>query len=288
VDPFQTQNAIRRVLREAGAAPRKRFGQHFLVDRNLMNKLIASAELAPEDVVLEVGAGTGCLTALLAQRAGQVIAVEIDPVLFGLARQTIAAFSNVTLLRADALAGKSSLARELEEALSAARPRKGGSLKLVANLPYDIATSLVMNLLVGEYGVRRLCFSVQREVAERFLAPPATTAYGPVSIVSQALASVERVARVPPNAFWPAPKVESAMIRLTCDAERRRVLDPAEFALFVRACFRFRRKTVAHILRKQPDVHRRLDALSRLEIDGRSRPEELTVDQWLRLFEHCR
>ncbi|HVP10987.1 MAG TPA: 16S rRNA (adenine(1518)-N(6)/adenine(1519)-N(6))-dimethyltransferase RsmA [Phycisphaerae bacterium] len=282
---FQTKTMLRGMLAMAGLSPRKRHGQHFLIDRNLMTKLLDSAELRPGDCVLEVGAGTGCLTALLAERAGRVITAEIDEGLAGLARECLAPFRNVTLLRCDALARKSAIAEELQQAVEDALSSTAGRLKLVANLPYDIATPLIVDLLVGTLPFERLCFTVQAEVGGRFFAEAGSAEYGPVSIVAQLLTEGRRICRVPPQAFWPEPEVHSVMMRL----DRRSALeagprDPARFAEFVRSFFLHRRKTMAHLARQREDADRCLAAFGGVGIAGERRPEDVTPGQWADLY----
>ncbi|MFQ5411440.1 MAG: 16S rRNA (adenine(1518)-N(6)/adenine(1519)-N(6))-dimethyltransferase RsmA [Phycisphaerae bacterium] len=284
--PFQTKAVIRDLLTRAGLHPHKRLGQCFLIDRNLMNKLLESAELTPADCVLEVGCGTGSLTGLLAERVARVITVELDPRLASIARERLARHPNVRLLNQDVLANKSTVAPEIEAAVDEAVRHTAGRILLVANLPYDIATPLIVNLLLGPLPVRRFCFSVQREVADRFLAGPGTPDYGPVSIVSQSLVSGRRIARLPPQAFWPVPKVASSILRLdTLPPERIESHDPADFARFVRSCFRYRRKTISHIARMLNLDVRILPTLSGCEVSPDARPQDIRVDQWIRLHE---
>ena len=213
MQPVQTKREIQALLASEGVRPRKRHGQNFLIDGNLMRRLAAGADLDSADTVLEVGPGTGGLTDLLIPRAGHVIAVEIDLALQRILGQRYADAANLTLLRGDVLASKHQLNPELDAILQEGAPRPG-CVKLVANLPYQVATPVVMNLLVQYPGVRRLCFTVQAEVGERILAGPGTKAYGPLSIVTQSLCRAEQLARVPATAFWPVPKVESVLLRL--------------------------------------------------------------------------
>lgn len=289
VSPFQTQSALRALLDSAGLRPNRRLGQCFLIDRNLMEKLLESAEVGPGDCVLEVGAATGSLTGLLARRAGRVVAVEVDAALAEIARGRLADRANVRLIRADALANKSTVSPVVETAVREALEPATGDLKLVANLPYDIATPLVVNLLLGPLPFRRLCFSVQQEVAERFLAAPAGGAYGPVSVITQLLAAGRRVTRLPPQAFWPAPKVSSAILRLDArPPEQVRVADPVALARFVRGFFQYRRKRLSHIARRLGLDARLLPVLPRFDISPNARPQDLSVEQWVSLFEATR
>lgn len=284
-DAFQTKAAIRRMLDSAGLSPRKRHGQHFLIDRNLMMKLVDSAEIGPADCVVEVGAGSGSLTALLAERAGHVIAVEIDEGLAGLAKDHLAAYSNVVLLRRDVLARKSAVAEELSEAIRAAQAAGCGPLKLAANLPYDIATPLIVDLLLSNLPFSRLCFTVQAEVADRFLAKAGTSDYGHVSIVTQLLARGVRVCRLPPQAFWPMPKVHSVMLRLDRrPADEIEAPDPVAFSEFVKSFFLHRRKKMSHLARLRADDGSGLAALEKAGISGDARPQTVALPQWIKLY----
>jgi 16S rRNA (adenine1518-N6/adenine1519-N6)-dimethyltransferase len=284
-DPFQTQSTIRALLDEAGIAPRKRFGQHFLIDRNLMNRLVRAADIHPTDCILEIGAGTGSLTSLLAATGARVLSVEVDRAIAVVAAKSIAPFPNARLLQLDALAGKSTISPELTDAIRLGTREHAAPLKLVANLPYDIATPLVIDLLLADLPLVRLCFTVQAEVADRFLAPPDCSDYGPVSIITQALGKAERIAKIPPQAFWPAPGVSSAMIRLDpLPATERTVRHPKEFSQFVRGFFLHRRKTMGHLARLHDRANPILEALMEMKLDPKLRPENLTVPQWICLF----
>ncbi len=282
---FQTKTAIRGLLDSGGFFPKKRYGQCFLIDRNLMNRLLESAELGPKDCILEVGVGTGSLTGLLAERAGRVVAVEVDSDVASLAAEALAGFDNIWLVQSDALAGKSELSSALTEAVRTARGELGGALKLVANLPYDIATPLVINLLESDLRFDQMCFTVQTEVADRFLAEPNTHDYGPVSILTQTLAVGRRVCKLPPQAFWPAPKVHSSMVRLDIrELSAVPVADIRGFSAFIRGFFNHRRKTLGHTAKADGIADRFLPALAAIGVDPTARPETLTPAQWADLF----
>ena len=179
-----------------------------------MRKLVESAELGPADWALEIGCGGGSLTSIVAGECSRVIAVDIDPAMIAIASGHLSNRSNVTIVHTDALRRKSALADDVIAIMKDVRQSSTGRGMLVANLPYDIATSLVVNLIIGDFGIRRMCFTVQTEVADRFLGHPGTSDYGPVSIMAQTFCDVRRVTRLPPQAFWPSPKVHSSMIRM--------------------------------------------------------------------------
>ena len=280
----QTKREVQTLLEDAGVRPLKRFGQHFLIDGNLMRKLLAAAGVQPTDVVLEVGPGTGSLTEELLAQAGHVVAVEIDRTLQTICWDRLGQRPNFTLIAGDVLESKGSIAPAVRRALQDRQQELGGRILLVANLPYQVASPLILNLLTGQPRVAEMCFTIQAEVADRLQAPPGGKDYGPLTILTQALADVLRVARVPPEAFWPSPEVDSAIVRVVVrpdatlpEAVQRRLAE------LVHGCFNHRRKTMRWPLRDLLDD----TTLSRVETDGRwdltLRPECITVDQWVAL-----
>jgi 16S rRNA (adenine1518-N6/adenine1519-N6)-dimethyltransferase len=280
VMPGQTQTQIRALLAAAGLAPRQRLGQHFLVDLNLMHKLVAAADLRPADVVLEVGAGTGSLTEILVEHGVHVVAVEIDRGLQGILRERLGEHPRCTLIQADALASKHQVNPLVLKTFGQREPAAGGARKLVANLPYQIATPLLAELLISGPPLERLTCTIQREVGQRLAADPQTEAYGPLSVITQTLAEVELVAILPPTAFWPRPAVESLMVNIhPRPPEQIEVDEPADFARFVHQGFLHRRKMLRRVVREW-DL---LDALAVFKAAGVSpeaRPEQLSPAQW--------
>ncbi len=286
---FQTRKELQALLASAGLRPQKRHGQHFLIDRNLMQKLIDSAELGPDDVVVEIGVGTGSLTAQLCERAGSVIAVEIDDRIAEIARTRLTVCGNLQLLVIDALETKSRISPRLTDAIKSAQ-RSGLSgnprrVKLVSNLPYDIATPLILNLLLGDLYFERMCFTVQSEVGDRFLAQENTAEYGIASVLVAALSYAERITRVPAQAFWPAPKVESAMIRLAPLPAEQTIADRAGFAMLLRTFFQQRRKTLG---RTAADHDTWTAAMSEIGLNSSLRPEAVSPDFWIKLWNAIR
>jgi len=279
-----TQTEIRALLASSGLRPDRRLGQHFLVDGNLMRLLVAEADLGPDDTVLEVGAGVGNLTELLVEQAGWVVAVEIDPRLTAVARERLAAATNLDLLRTDALKDKHTLSPVMAERVRSRLARLGGPLKLVANLPYAAATPLVAELLLAGPVPERLVFTVQEEVAARFAAGPGTRDYGPLSVIAQALGEVEILRRLAPTVFWPRPRVWSAMVCLVPSDDRRgRVEDLAVFRRVIDGLFAHRRKRAARSLSLAwPEAGSATDWAGRLCAAGlapEARGEEYSVDE---------
>ena len=262
------------MLSDADTEPRHRFGQNFMIDQNLVRLIAAAGEIVAGDTVIEVGPGTGTLTEeLLATPATAVIAVEIDRDLAGLLRKKFEGDDRYRLIEGDALATKHALNADLLQAVRDAR----GPVKLVANLPYNIASPLVIELLLA--GVSTLVFTVQKEVADR-LNCTGGEHYGPLSVTAQLLADVSILRTLPPQAFWPSPKIDSALVRMV----RRDRLGPTAnaFGRFVHQIFSFRRKTIrkAMVMAGLPP-----ESLEVLKFDGQRRPESFVPDDLLRLFE---
>ena len=204
----QTKHEIQALLSSVNASPRYRFGQNFMIDQNLVRIVADAGEIGPDDLVIEVGPGTGTLTEELLARAGRVTAVEIDRDLAAMLRTRFGADAKFQLIEGDALAGKHKLNPELLSALMAGqRPASPcrQTITLVANLPYNIASPLVIELLIA--GVDRLAFTVQKEVADRLRAAPSTDAYGPLTVMVQMLAQVELLRTLPPRRSGPHRKL---------------------------------------------------------------------------------
>jgi 16S rRNA (adenine1518-N6/adenine1519-N6)-dimethyltransferase len=290
----QTRSFLIRRFREVGISPKTKHGQNFLIDLNLLRLLHRAAELGPEDVVLEVGTGTGSLTALMAADAAHVVTVELDPQLFQLASEELAGFANVTMLRLDALRNKNNLNPHLLEAVKehlAAAP--GRRFKLAANLPYNIATPIISNLLACDIPPRTMTVTIQKELADRIVAVPCTKDYGALSVWVQCQCHVQLARVMPPSVFWPRPKVSSAIVQLTLDDELRgRVPDLHFFHRFIRAMFLHRRKFLRSVAISafkdrltKPQVD---EVLSTQQLSPDARVEQLSVERLLVLGEAFR
>lgn len=275
----QTKQQIQAMLAGASTAPRHRFGQNFMIDRNLVTLVAEAGQIAATDLVIEVGPGTGTLTEELLSRSRNVIAVEIDRDLASLLRQHFAGRPGFRLIEGDALSGKHELNPELLAAIAQARSA-GTCVKLVANLPYNIASPLIIELLIA--GVELLAFTVQKEVAVRLKAACDTSEYGPLTVMAQLLAEVKLERILPPQAFWPAPRIESALVTL-----RRRdqtLSDPRGLGTFVAGLFSSRRKMLRKAL-QQLGISDSEPILAELGISGQQRPEVLSPTAILRLWQ---
>lgn len=287
----QTSSYLRELLDSQGLRPRRQLGQNFLIDLNLLELLVSAATVGPADVVLEIGAGTGGLTTRLAALAAGVVAVEIDPGFHRLVAKEVASLPNVELIHADALAGKNKLNPVVRAAVARMLEHHGAAFyRLVANLPYDVATSVVGNILVDELPIRSMTITVQYEVGMRMVAQPGSKDYGPLSAMIQRVGEIEWVRTLPPTVFWPRPKVDSCIVRIDVDDSKRHPLEKLrEWNLFVRALFMQRRKMLRSAIASVPgykSVKPRLNALlEELDIAGEVRCEQLTHDELWSLWE---
>lgn len=290
----QTKSFLMARFREMGITPATRHGQNFLIDLNLQQIIVNAAELTKEDVVLEVGTGTGALTALMAKQAAAMVTVEIDGHLFELASELLFDFDNVTMLRQDALRNKNNFAPEVLAAVGehlAAGPDR--RFKLVANLPYNVATPIISNLLSCEHVPHTMVATIQKELADRIVADPWSKDYSALSVWIQSQADAEIVRIMPPKVFWPAPKVDSAIIRIVVDPARRQAIpDLRYFHQFVKAIFIHRRKFLrANVVSamKRHLSKEEVDAILReMQLSPEARTEQLDVATILRLTELVR
>lgn len=285
---------------EIGIRPQTRAGQNFLIDLNLQQCLVEAAQLGPDDVVLEVGTGTGSLTAMLAKQAAATVSVEVDAQLFQLAGEELAGLEQVTLLHADALAQKNRLNPALLAAVSQRLGEAPGRrFKLVANLPYNIATPLLTNLLALERPPELMVATIQKELADRVVARPGSKDYGALSIWVQSQCRAEILRVLPPEVFWPRPKVSSAFLRVRLDPElRSRIADREFFHRLVRAVFLHRRKLLrSELLSAAKHLAPGRHALDKTQVDSLlrelglpadCRAEQLDVQTMLALSERVR
>lgn len=241
------QNTIA-VLQKYNFSFQKKFGQNFLIDTHVLDKIIASAEITKNDMVLEIGPGIGTMTQYLACAAGKVVAVEIDKTLIPILEDTLSEYDNVQIINQDVL--KVNLAKLAEE------ENGGKPIKVVANLPYYITTPIIMGLFENHVPVDSITVMVQKEVADRMQTGPGSKDYGALSLAVQYYAEPYIVANVPPNCFMPRPKVGSAVIRLT----RHEVMpvetkDEKLMFSIIRASFNQRRKTLANGLKNSELLH---------------------------------
>jgi 16S rRNA (adenine1518-N6/adenine1519-N6)-dimethyltransferase len=246
----RTKRELAALFRHLGIHARKSLGQNFLVDHNLLEFMVRAAEVGPRDLTLDIGCGTGLLTAHLAEAGAKVIGIEVDRGLFAICSRYLEERRNVELVRGDALESKSRLSPVLVEAVSREwATGRYNAFRVISNLPYSVASLLVPDLLEADLPIATMIATVQREVAERMAASPGSDHYGALSLIVQAHACVDVLRRVPPDVFWPRPRVESAIVRMLPDPERRDAIqDYGLFKAIVRAAFSHRRKRLENAL----------------------------------------
>ena len=263
----------------------KKFGQNFLIDTHVLDKIISASDITKEDCVLEIGPGIGTMTQYLAENAREVVAVEIDDHLIPILKDTLSAYNNVTIIHDDIL--KVDIGRIVEEKNS------GQPIKVVANLPYYITTPIIMGLFESHVPLKSITVMVQKEVADRMQVGPGTKDYGALSLAVQYYARPQIVANVPPNCFMPRPNVGSAVIRLTRhETPPVSVQDEKCMFSLIRAAFNQRRKTLVNALTNAQNLtvtkEQVQDALSRMELPQTIRGEALTLEQFAALSDLLR
>lgn len=268
------------IIKKYDFAFQKKYGQNFLIDAHVLDKIIVAAEIGPDDFVLEIGPGIGTLTQYLAESAREVAAVEIDTHLIPILEETLQDYHNVTIINEDIL--KVDIAKLAEE-------KNGGKpIKVVANLPYYITTPIIMGLFESHVPIDNITVMVQKEVAERMQVGPGTKDYGALSLAVQFYAEPYLAANVPPNCFIPRPKVGSAVIRLTKYKEQPvHVKDEKFMFKLIRASFNQRRKTLQNGLNNSPELNiskeQAAKALEKMGLPAAVRGEKLTLEQFAQL-----
>lgn len=270
----------REIIDKYGFMFQKRFGQNFLIDGNVVEKIVREAGVTKEDFVLEIGPGIGTMTQLLCENAREVAAVEIDTNLIPILKETLAPYDNVTVINEDIL--------KVDIPALAQEKNGGRPIKVVANLPYYITTPIIMGLFESHVPIDSITIMVQREVADRMQVGPGTKDYGALSLAVQYYAKPEIVLNVPPTCFMPRPNVGSAVIRLkkheTCPVQ----VDDAEFMFrLIRASFNQRRKTLANGLSNSSELtlskEKIAEAIESLGVSPSIRGEALTLEQFAQL-----
>ncbi len=268
--------SIKQELRKQGLFPKKKLGQHFLVDPDILDKVISAAQVSREDVILEVGPGLGDMTVALARQVEKVIAIEIDERFIAILKQKSESYRNIEVIRSYVL--KIDYKRLLG--------RETIPIKVVANLPYQITTPLLFRFIESKEAFSSLTLMIQKEVAERMTASPGRKEYGPLSIFVQMFSDVSIRFTIKPSAFFPPPKVDSALVHMTW--KEQPMIDPEEqewFKKVVRACFGYRRKTVINSIKHSelcipPSVESKMEKVG---IDPRRRPETLSIEELSKL-----
>ncbi len=289
---MQTKTDIQRLLAGAGVEPNKRLGQHFLIDLNLLQFLLTNAAITENDIVLEVGTGTGSLTSELVKRAGKVIAVECDDVLAEITKQQLEDANNFEIVVADVLESKNTINRSVIEKLQDAQQEFFGRVLLVANLPYNAASCVMLNLLDGPVVADEMIVTVQKEVADRMAAGPGSEDYGILSIFLTAMGQCKVLRKLSPKVFWPVPQVDSAMVRFDRDQKKADEIHNVElFKDVVDLFMGHRRKMMRACVKfaegKLTGVHSWEDIFSRAFVEPHHRPEELRAVDYIAIANLC-
>ncbi len=293
---------IEEILAAAGTRPTRRLGQHFMMEPRVLDQIINAAAVAAEDVILEVGPGPGNLTSCLSPLVHAVLAVDLDAPLLAAASRHWEKLANVRWIHADVLAGKHQINPVVIEALRAILPAgKNSALKLVSNLPYNVASALIVDLLAAQCnGCRRrgadaarsferLVFTVQWEVGQRMRALPGSEHYGSLSVLITLMADVEVLAGIAPGAFWPPPKVKSALVRIIPSEEKMRHIHNVErLQRTVSNLFSHRRQNISNAIRHSLEAPIAAEVLEKMRaagMDPAQRSEGLTPGEFLKLSE---
>ena len=289
---MQTKQEIQRLLAGAGTQPKHRLGQNFLIDLNLMRLLVETAHINEQDIVLEVGTGTGSFTQAIAKLCGHVFTVEYDTTLFNIAQSQLEKFDNVTQFNMDVLENKNTIHQEILDAIRDAQDEFGGRFLLVANLPYNVGSSVMANLISGPVTADGMYVTVQKEVADRMAAAPGSADYGTLSILMAATGNVRILRKLPASVFWPRPQVESAMVSFQRDKKKARQIHDMDMFRKVISLFMGHRRKMLKACVKFTEgdlekVRHWTEVFEEAVVDPHCRPEELTPKQYINIANLC-
>ena len=268
---------VKDLLSRYGFKFSKSLGQNFLIDGNIVRKIVSESNITKDDYVLEIGPGMGTLTEELSLRAKKVVAVELDDSLIPILGETLDKYDNVEIVHGDIL--KIDIEKLIEEKLN------NGPVKVVANLPYYITTPIIARLIEDDLNLESITVMVQKEVAERMASGPGSKAYGSLSVFVNFYSNPEIIVKVPKTVFMPQPKIDSSVIRLTLKKELPE-LDRDKFFTVVKAAFGKRRKTILNSLSSfgfSIEKETIKDVLEQLEISPEERAENLSVEEFIKI-----
>ena len=289
---MQTKQQIQQLFASSGASLNKRLGQHFLIDLNLMRLLVRCANIHKKDIVLEVGCGTGSLTEALVQYAGKVIAVELDRTLAEIAGRQLAKSENVQIIDTDILMNKNTISHTVTDALELARGDFAGRILLVANLPYNVASPVMLDLVTGPTIADEMYVTVQKEVADRMVAAPGSRNYGTLSILLSATGEVKTIRTLKPTVFWPQPQVASAMVSFIRKEEKaNRIKNFKLFSEVVNLFMQHRRKMLKTCTKfataNLAEISNWPEIFEQCSIDPRQRPQQLSPENYIAITNLC-
>jgi len=278
------KNETLSILRKYETKAKKKFGQNFLIDENVIDTIVESAEITDKDLIIEIGPGLGTLTKRLCKKAGQVVAIEIDREVINILETELAEYNNLKIVNEDVL--KVDINRLIEEY------SMGDNVKVVANLPYYITTPIVMMLLEGRYPIDEIEIMIQKEVAERFLATPSGREYGAITVAINYYSEIEHIIDVPSVSFLPAPKVDSAVVMLRVNKELPKVKDEKFLFNVVKGAFGKRRKTLVNSLGTAGiegiSKERVSEVLRELDIDENIRAEKISLKNFINIADRLK
>lgn len=289
---MQTKQQVQQLLALAGLTPNKRLGQNFLIDLNLMRLIVDTADIKEDDIVLEVGCGTGSLTEGLAEKAGRLIVAEYDEKLAKITQGLLAGKKNTEIINTDILETKHTISHEVIDKIKSARTELSGRFMLVANLPYSIACPLIINLITGSLTADAMHVTVQKEVAERMIAKPGNGHYGILSIALAATGTVKMERILKPSVFWPAPQVSSAMVSYIRDEQKAaQIKDMSLFSEIVSLFLGHRRKMLKACtklaLGNLAQIDNWPEIFETAGINPTDRPEQITPENFIDLANAC-
>lgn len=289
---MQTKQYIQKLLTSVNHSPNHRRGQNFLIDLNLMRVLIEMADIHSNDVVLEVGCGTGSLTEALAEKAGAVVTVEIEETLAKIAGRQLKQFDNVRLVLCDVLENKNTMESSVVKAIDAARAEYNGRFMLIANLPYSVACPVMLNFVTGPLTAECMYVTVQKEVAQRMVATAGDKEYGTLSIMLASTGRVKVERTLKPTVFWPEPQVDSAMLSFVRKKEKVGQIHDIGILSDVVALFMgHRRKMLKACTKlaqsKLEQIHNWPVIFRECAVDPHKRPEELSPESYVSLANLC-
>lgn len=270
-----SQAFVNKTLNENNLHAKKKFGQNFLTDQNILNQIVEASDLDRDTAVIEIGPGLGSLTERLCENAGFVLAYEIDTQLIPILHKNLARFTNYEVVNEDIL--KVDINKDISEKL-----RKFKKIHLVANLPYYITTPIILNLLSQTKKIQKYIMMMQLEVCDRICGKPKTKDYNALSVVIQYRAMAKKVCKVPRSVFIPQPNVDSAVVKLQLyEVAKYKAKDEQFFFEFIRECFTQRRKTLINNLSNKYDKNKVLQILKEINLNPAIRSEELTIEQFI-------
>ncbi|MDD5459543.1 MAG: 16S rRNA (adenine(1518)-N(6)/adenine(1519)-N(6))-dimethyltransferase RsmA [Phycisphaerae bacterium] len=290
---MQTKQQIQSLLASAGVNPNHRRGQNFLIDLNLLRLLLNTATVQKTDIVLEVGTGTGSMTEELCKVSGKVIAVEIDTVLSQITAERTKDFDNIEIFNTDVLENKNTIDRQIIEKIKETKDADDfyGRFILISNLPYSVATPVMINLVTGNCPADEMYVTIQKEVAERMTAEKGGKHYGPLSIFLHACGEVKFLRTLKPSVFWPAPEVDSAMVSFVRDNSKvAQMKNIGIFADIVHLFMQHRRKTIqscSRLATGRLEHIRWHDIFSQCRADPHWRPDEVLVEEFISIANLC-